>query len=730
MKKKFLLTLTMVLALAFVFAISVFATEITYTADFAQTPEIVEGMPTPTTISTTGRVVLKDLTTNTFKTYPTYYILKDQAGFATDYSNLIEKTGGNYTDSSIYMIEIPNGISKITDGYFGKNGGGGRKIDHVEKIVILSQDIVTIGASREQPFRDMPTCKSITFPKSFKNVYDESWTFNNCTALIEVIFEEGSQAEVISFPGCTSLERINIESLTNLKKLGNGCFQNCTSLQFTDLDLTHTQLEEIGSSAFYGCTWLQALALPDTVTTFGYECFGSCTNMYFASDYLPQSLTSIKGRFLKRCQNINNTLIFPEGFTSFETGDGIFEGMTTKKDANGKNTFNLVFLGEMTSVKVSGGQISGWANVTTFYFAQNLASDLNGRIVQGYTDTNGQKYYLCCDSDRNAIYTDKTTGKLTIVAANDNPNNENSYTPSTGSNGYRYNKINDGSPSFVFCGGDSVEQIFWARNGSTTMGYNIFYTTPYSYDMNAHTTKDEHFCSRTQVQKQNCGYDGIFDVQCIVCDKLDRTVTPATGNHVYTVDNDCTTAHNCTVCEKLMVEALEHAMKVVIEYKNGYLVAGTCTNLCTNEGCEHSEEPTVAEALFVNKGYTKEEGANGSSLAYGISINKEAIDAYENASGETVIYGFVVGAVPTEPTGDLVNENGETLLSGAVLVDFTEIDYSKYSIYNVKLTTIKTDAQKSLSIYFNAYAIVNKNVRYFGEEETTKAVAISYNTIK
>lgn len=730
MKKKFLLTLTMVLALAFVFAISVFATEITYTADFAQTPEIVEGMPTPTTISTTGRVVLKDLTTNTFKTYPTYYILKDQAGFATDYTTLIEKTGGNYTDSSIYMIEIPNGINKITDGYFGQNGGGGRKIDHVEKIVILSQDIVTIGASREQPFRDMPTCKSITFPKSFKNVYDESWTFNNCTALIEVIFEEGSQAEAISFPNCSALERINIEDLTNLKKLGARCFQNCTSLELTNLDLTHTQLEEIGSSAFYGCAWLQALALPDTVTTFGYECFGSCTNMYFASDYLPTSLTSIKGRFLKNCKNINNTLIFPEGFTSFETNDGIFEGMTTKKDANGKSAFNLVFLGDMTSVQIGGGAISGWANVTTLYFAKNEASDLNGRIVQGYTDTNGQKYYLCCDENKNALYTDKTTGTLTLNVSNDNPNNESSYTPSTGNNGYRYNKINDGSPSFVFCGGENVEQIFWARNGSTSMGYNIFYTTPYSYDMNAHTTKDEHFCSRTQVQKQNCGYDGIFDVQCIVCDKLDRTVTPATGNHIYTVDNDCTTAHNCTVCEKLMIEALEHVLKDIIKYENGYMAAGTCTNRCTNEGCEHSVSSTEVAALFVNKGYTKDETENGSSLAYGISINKAAIEAYEKASGEVVTYGFIIGAVPDTPTGNLVSANGEILLAGAVSVNLTEIDYSKYSIYNVKLTSITTDNQKALDIYFNAYAIVEGKVRYFGEEETETAVAISYNSIK
>ena len=160
------------------------------------------------------------------------------------------------------------------------------------------------------------------------------------------------------------------------------------------------------------------------------------------------------------------------------------------------------------------------------------------------------------------------------------------------------------------------------------------------------------------------------------------------------------------------------------------MAAGTCTNRCTNEGCEHSGAPTEVAALFVNKGYTKDETENGSSLAYGISINKAAIEAYEKASGEVVTYGFIIGAVPDAPTGNLVSANGEILLAGAVSVNLTEIDYSKYSIYNVKLTSITTDNQKALDIYFNAYAIVEGKVRYFGEEETETAVAISYNSIK
>ncbi|MBQ7907628.1 MAG: leucine-rich repeat domain-containing protein [Clostridia bacterium] len=649
--------------------------------------------------------------------------MKDQAGFATDYANLnAKKTGENYSDSSIYMIEIPNGISTITDGYFGKNGGGGRTIDHVEKIVILSQNVVTIGGSHSQPFRDMPTCKSITFPKSFKTLINEQWTFNNCSALIEVIFEKGSQAEIISFARCTKLERINIEDLTNLKRLGDGCFSGCTSLQFTNFDLTHTKLETIGSSAFLGCTWLQALALPDTVTTFGYECFGSCTNMYFASDYLPESLTSIKGRFLKYCKNINNTLIFPEGFTAFETGDGIFEGMTVKADSNNKRYFNLVFLGDMTSVQLTGGSISSWANTTTLYFAKNEATDVNGRIVQGYTDTNGQKYYLCCDSEKNAIYTEKTGGSLTLNMSNNNPNNETSYTPSTGSDGNRYNKIGDGSPSFVFCGGESVEQIFWARNGSTSMGYQIFYTTPYEYDMNAHTTEDEHFCSRKQVQKQNCGYDGIFNVQCIVCDKLDQTITPATGNHIYTADNDCTTAETCTTCLLVVVDSKTHDIKTVIEYLTGYLNNGNVSECCANDGCTIMNCEYTCPPIFVNNGYSYSDSA----VLQGFVVNNDALEAYEK-TGKAVKYGLVVASVAKLGETNTLFD-GTTLKTGAFSVSFD--DKRQYSIFEMQVTGLTTTEYKALDLFVCAYVIENDTVTYISNgAESTTVDPVSHNDL-
>ena len=744
--KKVLITLMVALSLLFALTLVASAEKVTYEG---KEIELVNNLGDPswytgyTALAIQDKesiVILKDSEGN-MTAYPAYYFFKYNIGLkdgniieayiknmteGIDYSFVNEKTGKSWASGSMYYVEIPYGTTKCANNdVFGRDkDASGQYEPNIVEIVI--PDSVT--KIETQAFRRMVSCEKITMSKNITTIAD--WAFCGSTKLSTIVFPEGSALETVgnSFAGCTSLTSFDFSKVPNLVKLGSA-FSSSGLTGPVDLSMLEN-LEEI-SGTFQGCA-ITKVTLPDTLEVIGDDAFSNCTNMYFASDYLPTSLIRIgsanggSGHFLKNCKNVNSTLYFPAGLTEISSQYN-FEGTTT---ATG-TPLNLVFLGKMTTVRLDGGRMSNWSSVKiTFYFAQNTASEMNGRIVQGYTDTNGQKYYLCCDGDKNAIYTDKTDGTLTFVFDNNDPNNETSYTPSTGSDGNRYNKINDGSPSFVFCGGDSVEQIFWARNGATTMGYNIFYTTPYSYDMNAHTTKDEHFCSRTQVQKQNCGYDGIFDVQCIVCDKLDRTVTPATGNHIYTVDSDCTTAHNCTVCEKLMIEALEHVLKDIIKYENGYMAAGTCTSTCTNEGCEHSAAPTEVAALFVNKGYTKDETENGSSLAYGISINKAAIEAYEKASGEVVTYGFIIGAVPDAPTGNLVSANGEILLAGAVAVNLTEIDYSKYSIYNVKLTSITTDNQKALDIYFNAYAIVEGKVRYFGEEETETAVTISYNSIK
>ena len=714
--KKVLITLMVALSLLFTLTLVASAEKVTYEG---KEIELVNNLGDPswytgnTALAIKDKesiVILKDSEGN-MKAFPSYYILKfgvdvsdgvvtnayvlwdDQNG--VDYSFINDNLGTGYAYGSIYYIEFPYGMTRCKNNrLFGKENGGAKETGIVE--IVLPDSVNTIEG---QAFRMMDNCKKINIPAAVTSLPD--WAFCGSTKLETVVIAEGSLIESTgnSFSSCTSLSSINLENCTSLKTLGN---------------------------TFNGCTSLRKLALPDSIETIGAKAFYKIGEFELASDYLPKNLKSIGTHFLSGCKVVNEVLYFPEGLTDMSASYHFNDGFSPKTE------MTLVFLGKMTNVNLVNAGLTSWTNSgskkpLTLVFAQNSFVELNGDFVQ-IVDYNGKQGYISKNGDGSAPYTTITTGTLTVALCNNDPNSYNKL--GTDANGNTVCATSDAPATLIFCGSETVEYCYSVRNNHTDKSWYRFFTAKCTYDIDAHKTAGVHWDKIEVLSLANCGYDGVTKDTCVACKRVIETVVEATGDHKYTVDNDCTTEHACEVCEKIIVEALEHVLKDIIKYENGYMAAGTCTNRCTNEGCEHSGAPTEVAALFVNKGYTKDETENGSSLAYGISINKAAIEAYEKASGEVVTYGFIIGAVPDTPTGNLVSANGEILLAGAVSVNLTEIDYSKYSIYNVKLTSITTDNQKALDIYFNAYAIVEGKVRYFGEEETETAVAISYNSIK
>ncbi len=149
----------------------------------------------------------------------------------------------------------------------------------------------------------------------------------------------------------------------------------------------------------------------------------------------------------------------------------------------------------------------------------------------------------------------------------------------------------------------------------------------------------------------------------------------------------------------------------------------------TCASCGKTDVKKEYAPIITIKGYTKEEGAESSSFAYGFTIDKASLLVYETNTGLTVSYGIIVGSVPENATGDIIDKNGNSLLSSTVTAEFSTTKLDSFSIYNIKLTGIKTDAQKALSIYCNAYAIAGEKISYLGEIETKKAVAVSYNNL-
>ena len=127
MKRKMLFTLALVVALVALFAISASAAaplpqKPTLSVDFGAVTEI-PGFTPPSQlfVNTDERVVLTDGNGN-YVTYPTYYVTKDSTTFDFNFSALNTATGITYSKASVVLLEIPNGITAISNSYFAGTG--------------------------------------------------------------------------------------------------------------------------------------------------------------------------------------------------------------------------------------------------------------------------------------------------------------------------------------------------------------------------------------------------------------------------------------------------------------------------------------------------------------------------------------------------------------------------------------------------------------------------------
>ena len=136
------------------------------------------------------------------------------------------------------------------------------------------------------------------------------------------------------------------------------------------------------------------------------------------------------------------------------------------------------------------------------------------------------------------------------------------------------------------------------------------------------------------------------------------------------------------------------------------------------------------DPILVIKGYTVEEGTNGSSMAYGFTIDKDSIAKYQKETGITLSYGLIVGSTEGNTDGKIIDKDGNSLLKSTITAELSSEKLEQFTIYNIKLTEIKTDNQKALPIFLCAYVIAGEKIAYLGKDEADFATAISYNEIK
>ena len=108
---------------------------------------------------------------------------------------------------------------------------------------------------------------SVSFPESMNYIGRNAFLYSEVS---KIDFGNGltyiGGHEGMVFSGCKNLTEVEIPS--NVIRIGNGCFRDCTNLKKVTL---HDGLQSIGEAAFLGCENLKELSIPGTVVRLGNE---------------------------------------------------------------------------------------------------------------------------------------------------------------------------------------------------------------------------------------------------------------------------------------------------------------------------------------------------------------------------------------------------------------------------------------------------------------------------
>lgn len=212
---------------------------------------------------------------------------------------------------------------------------------------------------------DLSACSSIT---------SLSAIFNGCTALKSVSLPSGISSIEGLFSGCSALESLDISLCTRIRTIGEEAFRNCMALKEIILPASINTIDEY---AFYGCSSLQSVNFQDlTELRYIYRyAFARCESLV-SIDFSKHNSLRLSSDAFSNCSGLESAVL-PEHIT--EIPAYLFQNCisltSVTVSSNLKKIGTYAFNGTaFTEVDLSGytklEEIGNYA----FYNSKNIAS--------------------------------------------------------------------------------------------------------------------------------------------------------------------------------------------------------------------------------------------------------------------------------------------------------------------------------------------------------------------
>lgn len=170
-------------------------------------------------------------------------------------------------------------------------------------------------------FRDKSTLVNFVFPEKVTKIGDGA--FSGCSLLAGalIIPDDVVEIEGHAFDSCKNITSISLPQ--NLERIGDSAFIACTSISSLNLP---SSLKEIGPYAFAAQWGVNSggeamqmsgqLILPESLTKIGEGAFQQCSSLQ-GSITIPPSVTIIENYIFYGCSGLNGQLILHDGIKEF-----------------------------------------------------------------------------------------------------------------------------------------------------------------------------------------------------------------------------------------------------------------------------------------------------------------------------------------------------------------------------------------------------------------------------